>query len=173
MNATTVFVTRTILETDVMTNYLSKALLLSLSMAVFAGCDKDDDNDDKDQIVDKKEIVIEGAQEVPAKTVDGSGTADVSYNKDTKVMNFTLNWTGLTGVPTGAHIHGPAARGANAGIKFDFFDECPKTASGTFSSSVTVDNVSIKEDSLLAGFYYFNIHTDLNKGGEIRGQIEF
>jgi hypothetical protein len=154
--------------------YISKALLLSLSIAVFDGCDKDDDDDDNnDQIVEKKGIVINGAQEVPAKTVDGSGTADVSYNKGTKVMNFTLNWTGLTGVPTGAHIHGTAARGANAGIKFDFFDAFPKTASGTYSSSVTVDNVNVKEDSLLAGFYYFNIHTDLNKGGEIRGQIEF
>jgi hypothetical protein len=154
-------------------NYLSKILLLSISLAVFAGCDKDDDDDDDNQIVEKKGIVIEGAQEVPAKTVDGSGTADVTYNKETKVLSFTLNWTGLTGVPTGSHIHGPAARGVNAGVKFDFFDAFPKTVSGTYSSSVTVDNVAIKEDSLLMGFYYFNIHTDLNKGGEIRGQIEF
>lgn len=157
-----------------MTNYLSKALLLSLSLAVFAGCDKDDDDDDNnDQIVEKKGIVMNGAQEVPANTVSATGTVDVSYNKGTKVMNFTLNWTGLSGVPIGSHIHGTAARGVNAGVKFDFSAALPKTVSGTYSSSVTVDNVNIKEDSLLAGFYYFNIHTDLNKGGEIRGQIEF
>ncbi len=155
-----------------MTNSFSKALLLALSVAVFAGCDKDDD-DNKDDIVEKKGIVMNGAQEVPATGATGTGTADVTYNKTTKVMNFTLNWTGLTGVPTGSHIHGPAAKGTNAGVKFDFFDAIPKTVSGTYSSSFTVDNVKIKEDSLLAGFYYFNIHTDLNKGGEIRGQIEF
>lgn len=156
-----------------MKNYFPGALLLSLALFIFASCDKNDDKKDDNQVVEKKGIVIEGAQEVPAKTVTAYGTADVSYNKGTKVMNFTLSWTGLSGVPTGAHIHGPAARGVNAGIKFDFFDAIPKTASGTYSSSVTVDNVSIKEDSLLNGFYYFNIHTDLNKGGEIRGQIEF
>jgi len=152
--------------------YFPGGLLLSLALLCFTSCDKNDDKKDN-QIVEKKGISIDGAQEVPAKTVTAYGTADVSYNKGTKMMNFTLNWTGLSGVPTGAHIHGPAAKGVNAGIKFDFFNAIPKTASGTYSSSVTVDNVSIKEDSLLNGFYYFNIHTDLNKGGEIRGQIEF
>ncbi|RYZ81854.1 MAG: CHRD domain-containing protein [Proteobacteria bacterium] len=65
-----------------------------------------------------------------------------------------------------------AARGANAGVKVDFHDNVT-TATGTFNRSITVDEVAIKEDSLLNGFYYFNIHTPENKGGEIRGQIEF
>lgn len=36
-----------------------------------------------------------------------------------------------------------------------------------------VDGSAIKEDSLMAGMYYFNIHTAKYPGGEIRGQIEF
>lgn len=144
--------------------------VLSFSIVTIAGCDK---NDDKNNIVEKKGIVINGAQEVPAKAVPGTGTADVSYNKDTKVLSFTLNWAGLTGIPTGSHIHGVAAKGANAGVKFDFFDAIPKTASGTYRSTANVDGVNLKEDSLLLGYYYFNIHTAENPGGEIRGQIEF
>lgn len=147
-------------------------LAACISLAL-AACDKNDDDDNKNEIVEKKGIAMTGDQEVPAKTTNATGTADVSYNKTTKILSFTLSWTDLSGVPTGSHIHGPAARGENAGVKFDFFDAIPKTVSGTYSSTATVDEVQIKEDSLLKGFYYFNIHTANNPGGEIRGQIEF
>ncbi len=142
----------------------------SLLVCFVTSCDKDDDDDDS---VSRNGLVLSGAQEVPAKTGTGAGTADVTYNKSTKLLTFTLNWQSLTGVPTGSHIHGVAARGANAGVKYDFFAQLPSAVSGSYSGSVMVDGTSIKEDSLLMGFYYFNIHTATNPGGEIRGQIEF
>src|SRR6186997_2767490 len=58
-------------------------------------------------------------QEVPANKSTASGTADVTYNKDTKMLTYTLNWSGLTGKATMAHIHGTAPRGTNAGVKHD------------------------------------------------------
>ena len=70
-------------------------------------------------------------------------------------------------------MHGTALRGANAGIKHDFFGSIPKTPTGTYSGSVLVDGTAINETDLLNGLYYFNFHTALNPGGEIRGQIEF
>ena len=140
------------------------------STSVFVSCDKDDDDDN---IVAKSGLTMSGNQEVPARTTPATGTFDVSYNKNNKVLNYTVNWNALTTTPTGAHIHGTAPRGVNAGIKHDFFSNIPKTASGTYSGTVTVDNIAIKEDSLLAGFYYFNFHTTTFPGGEIRGQIEF
>src|SRR5438128_12422236 len=72
-------------------------------------------------IVKKNGIAMGGDQEVPVKTTAASGTMDVTYDKSTHQLSFTMNWQNLTGVPTGSHIHGPAARGANASIKFDFF----------------------------------------------------
>ena len=39
--------------------------------------------------------------------------------KCTKILTYTVSWTNLTGIPTGAHIHGTAARGLNAGIKHE------------------------------------------------------
>lgn len=154
---------------------MKRTILLSaafLLMAVLPACDKDDDDDD-DNIVQKSGLAISGAQEVPPTTTTASGTMDVSYDKSAKVLSYTVNWQNLTAAPTGAHIHGPAPRGVNAGIKHDFFAAFPKTTSGTYSGTVMVDGTAIKEDSLLNGFYYVNIHTPTNPGGEIRGQIEF
>lgn len=110
-------------------------------------------------------------QEVPATSSTATGSADVSYNPGSRMLVYTVNWTGLTGEPTMAHIHGPAARGENAGPKHDLSNLLVKAATGSFTDSVMVGN-DIKEDSLLLGHYYFNIHTAANPGGEIRGQIE-
>ena len=112
-------------------------------------------------------------QEVPPNKSSASGNADVAYNKETKMLTYTLNWSGLTDKPTMAHIHGTAPRGTNAGVKHDLTKVLKKETSGNFTDSVKVDGNNIKEDSLLSGFYYFNIHTPANPGGEIRGQIEF
>lgn len=145
------------------------ALSAICSLLVMTSCEKEKE----DKVVTKTGLVLSGAQEVPVKTTPASGTADVSYNKKTRVLTYTVNWNALTGNPTGAHIHGTAAKGVNAPIKHDFFSLFPKTPSGTFTNAVMVDGVALKEDSLLMGFYYFNIHTQMNPGGEIRAQIEF
>jgi hypothetical protein len=121
----------------------------------------------------KTEFPMKPDQEVPPNNSSASGTADVTYNKDTKMLTYTLTWSGLTGNATMAHIHGTAPRGANAGVKHDLTNVLKKETSGSFTDSVKIDASDIKEDSLLSGFYYFNIHTPANPGGEIRGQIEF
>jgi hypothetical protein len=72
-----------------------------------------------------------------------------------------------------AHIHGTAAKGANAGVKVDLTPKLEKETSGGFTDSVKIDDNGISEDSLMQGFYYFNVHTPKNPGGEIRAQIEF
>lgn len=119
-----------------------------------------------------KSLQLTSAQEVPANNSKGSGTAEVTYNKDSKMLSYTVNYSGLTGDATMAHIHGTAPKGQNAGVKKDLTDVLKKSASGSFSDSVKIGD-NIKEDSLLSGMYYFNIHTKKNPGGEIRAQIEF
>ena len=75
-------------------------------------------------------------QEVPENKSSASGTADVTYNKDTKMLTYTLNWSGLTDKPTMAHIHGTAARGTNAGVKHDLSNVLKKETTGSFTDSV-------------------------------------
>jgi hypothetical protein len=120
-----------------------------------------------------KTIQLTSDQEVPSNTSGAKGTAEVTYNKDTKTLSYTVNYSGLTGKATMAHIHGTAAKGVNAGVKVDLTPKLQKETSGNFSDSVKIDNNGISEDSLMQGLYYFNIHTPKNPGGEIRGQIEF
>jgi hypothetical protein len=148
------------------------SLALSVSVISFTACNKNDDNNKTQNVYTKNGLALSGAQEVPAKTTNATGSMNVSYDKSTKMLTLSATWSNLSAAPVAAHIHGTAAKGQNAGVKVDFHDNVT-AATGTFNRSVSVDGVAIKEDSLLLGFYYFNIHTPDNPGGEIRGQIEF
>ena len=153
-----------------------KALLVFSAVSLIAiGCQKIRDflphKDPK--VISRTHLEMSGAQEVPARTTAATGRIDISYDKKTKLLTYGVAWQGLTGIPIGSHIHGTAPRGVNAPIKHDFTPLLPKAVSGTFTNTVLVDEISIKEDSLLAGLYYINIHTPMFPGGEIRGQLEF
>ncbi len=142
------------------------------SSVVFASCKKDD-NDDKN-IVKRSGLTVTTNQENPPVTNStASGVMNVSYNKKTRILTYDVSWLALSDTITGSHIHGTAPRGANAPVKvpFDIPNKGAKT--GSYSGTAAVDGNLIKEDSLLKGFYYINIHTKKNPGGEIRGQIEF
>jgi Cu/Zn superoxide dismutase len=148
---------------------LPRLFATALLIMVFSGC-KDHDFYN---VITQKGLPLSAVQETTQNSSPATGTADVSYDKTTKMLTYTVTWNNLTGIPTGAHIHGTAARGSNAAVQDNFFSLIPKTTSGTFTNSVPVDGVKIKEDDLLNGLYYFNFHTPANLGGEIRGQIEF
>lgn len=145
-------------------------LTVAASSLILSACQKGDHHKD---VITRQNLPVSGLQEVPQRDTKAYGSLDVCYNKKTKLLTFRVKWTGLTGNPVGSHIHGEAAKGVNAGIKFDFTAPLPKTTSGSYTGSVIVDEVAIKEAGLLAGLYYVNIHTPAFPGGEIRGQVEF
>ena len=68
---------------------------------------------------------------------------------------------------------GEAPQGVNAAIKHDFTSLLPKAISGTFSNSVLVDEVAIKEAGLLNGPYYVNIHTPTFMVERSEGRLSF
>jgi hypothetical protein len=116
---------------------------------------------------------MNGAGENPAKNVPGVGTATIV--KTGGVYTFTINFSGMTGPLTGAHIHGPAPVGQNANIIVPFSTAGAGT-SGTLTGTFTSTNTAtISNDSLdvlmTNGNAYVNLHTAANPGGEIRGQL--
>jgi hypothetical protein len=129
-------------------------------------------------------IAMTGAQETPATTSTAIGSMDVFYSKKTHTLIYTVIWTGLTGAVTGMHIHGldPIGYSHPSNIVQNIIASSggiatPNAtlygASGKFSGTLYVDGVVVKEENLLNGLYYMNIHTTLNGNGEIRGQIVF
>jgi hypothetical protein len=103
--------------------------------------------------------------EVPPKTSSGKGelTAEVETNE--KVLVYRVTYSGLTGPATAAHFHGPADAGANA-PPVVMMMKLPSPIAGAVRLSS--DDVA----QLLAGKWYFNVHTAANAGGEIRGQLK-
>jgi len=101
----------------------------------------------------------------PGVTSSGKGTATVSLDTTTKTLSWTVDYSGLSGPATAAHIHGPADPGANAGIVVPFSGNLASPIKG----SATLTDAQIAQ--LEAGKWYVNIHTEANKPGEIRGQL--
>ncbi len=108
---------------------------------------------------------MNGASEVPPKTTSGTGDATVTLNTATRAIDYTVNFSGLTGPATMAHIHGPAAAGKNAGVMVPLGNNPTSPIKG--SAKLTAKQVR----ELEAGQTYVNVHTAANPGGEIRGQL--
>jgi hypothetical protein len=97
------------------------------------------------------QATMNSKSEVPPTNSTGSGEVQATLNTDTKQLNYTMTYTGLTGPATAAHFHGPATAGENAGVAVPIGKDPPSPSRGAV---------------ILA-----NIHTEANKGGEIRGQM--
>lgn len=107
---------------------------------------------------------LKGSNEVPANTTAGKGHVDASLDTATKTFTWTATYSGLTGAPSMAHFHGPAAAGANAPPVVVL-----KDLASPMKGSAVLTDAQIAD--LQAGKWYFNIHTAAHPGGEIRGQL--
>jgi hypothetical protein len=108
--------------------------------------------------------MLNAASEVPPNTSTATGEITATFDSATKKLSWQGSYKGLTSPETAAHFHGPAAAGTNAGVAV------PVDAKASpFSGSAMLTDPQAAD--LMAGKWYFNVHTDRNKGGEIRGQL--
>ncbi len=119
------------------------------------------------EAVTKMQIKMTATQEVPPNDSKGSGTADFAYDPATKQITWSIKTEAMSGTAVAAHIHGPAAPGANAGVVVNL---APNGLAEPINGSATLTEAQAKD--LLDGKYYVNVHTAKNPGGEIRGQIK-
>jgi hypothetical protein len=113
-------------------------------------------------------ISLDSKNEVPPANAHATGKGTARYDTATMELTYRVSYSGLTGEPIMAHFHGPAAPGVNAGVAVPV----PKGSSGLANPIVgSATLTEAQAADLMAGKYYFNIHTDANKGGELRGQV--
>jgi hypothetical protein len=108
---------------------------------------------------------LSGASEVPAVATDAAGKLVATLDAASNVLTWKVTYSGLSGVPTMAHFHGPALAGQNAGVVVPINGALtsPITGSVTLTPSQAAD--------LAAGKWYVNLHTAASPGGEARGQV--
>ncbi|HYC39095.1 MAG TPA: CHRD domain-containing protein [Chitinophagaceae bacterium] len=158
--------------------WIKLTVLSSTLFALFiqiTACDTDEELK-KTTLYSKTNIPLTGAQETPPNNSSALGSMDVSYNTTTRILNYTVRWSGLAGAPIGMHIHGLAPTGYVAPVVQSILGSSNPTlfpANGSYSGTLLADGVVVKEQNLLNGFYYMNIHTATYPAGEIRGQITF
>jgi len=110
---------------------------------------------------------MNAASEVPPTQSQGKGEVTATYDTGSKTLTWKGTYDGLSGPPTAAHFHGPAAPGKNAGVIIPIFTGA--AAKSPFEGTATLTDAQAQE--LLGGQWYVNIHTAANKAGEIRGQV--
>lgn len=145
---------------------LSVTLLLASFVFMSGSCDKDDNNTNTD--VYTLTANASGANEFPANTATATGGLTGNYNKSTNKLTYTIVWTGLTGTANALHFHGPALPGANAS-PIVTLAITTSTATGGATGEATLTEA--QEADMLAGKWYWNVHTTAFPGGEIRGQV--
>lgn len=106
---------------------------------------------------------LSGGEEVPPVETAATGTADITYDTESKELSWTVEHSGLSGDVTAAHFHGPAAPGENAP------PVVPIEVANLAQGSATLDDT--QATALTDGQLYLNLHTAANPDGEIRGQV--
>jgi hypothetical protein len=139
--------------------------------------------------------ILDSSQEIPPNASQGSGTGTIEFDDATNVLALSLTWQDLTGNGVQSHIHCcVTSPPGNVGIALDLWlIGTPQPPSGTYQRfyDLDVENpfraafVAANGGTTLSAFdalaaamnadegrAYFNIHTNLFPGGEIRGNIE-
>ncbi len=109
---------------------------------------------------------LSGDQRVPVVNTPATGTFAVTVNSAAGTLVAHANTSGIVD-PTVAHIHDGYA-GTNGGVAIPLaLDPNDDSHWSAIDAPVTAN----QQAALRSGRYYLNVHTLLNGGGEIRGQI--
>lgn len=109
------------------------------------------------------QVKLSGSQEVPPVQSAAAGSGTLMINDD-KTVSGSVTTTGVKG--TMAHIH-EAPAGKNGGVAVPLEKKGDNEWAVPAGAKLTDDQYK----AFKAGNLYVNVHSEANKGGEIRGQL--
>ena len=142
------------------------ALGLALAVAL-GGCGMMDQMSDKmsgSSSGGGEKVTLSGASEVPPVQTSASGTGSVSVGADRSVK-VGIKVSGMQ--PTAAHIH-EGAPSANGPVIVPL----QKKGDNEFVAADGAKLTDAQYEAYKAGRTYVNVHSDKNKGGEVRAQLK-
>lgn len=108
-------------------------------------------------------VKLSGSEQNPPVNASGSGSGTIRVAEDGAVSG-SVTTTGVQG--TMAHIH-QGSKGRNGPVII------PLTKSGdTYTVPANAKLTDAQMQAFKAGGLYVNVHTNANKGGEVRGQLQ-
>ena len=94
-----------------------------------------------------------------------TGSVVGSLDTSTDELAYTITYDGLSGPVAAAHFHGPAKRGADAGV----LKPIDAPYDSPIKGHVTLDQAQVAD--IEKGLVYVNLHTAANPDGEARAQL--
>ena len=171
---------------------MKRLALLTLVLAFGISCD-DSPTSPSDPNVAKFTAILLPANEVPPITNADAGasgtmqltmtvTRDSANNITGATYDFQVNYTGFPAntTLTGAHIHAsPAGQnsGVVVGLPLTATDTAVPSGQGSMTKTAVTANNAATAATVAQNIFnnpagnYFNVHTTLNTGGAIRGQL--
>ena len=173
---------------------MKRLVMVALVLVSAMACDDESPTTPSDSNTRRFTAVLLPQNEVPAVTNADAGasgtmqltmtvTRDSSNAITGATYDFVVNMTGFPAPTTltGAHIH-PGAAGAIGGVVVPLALTGTDTAVTTGQATITkpgqgVTNPALNPATVAQGIWdnpgghYFNVHTTLNGGGAIRGQL--
>ncbi|MEJ0101701.1 MAG: CHRD domain-containing protein [Bacteroidota bacterium] len=139
---------------------------MGLAIFILVACHKNNDS-----TVDNRPYTISGnasgSQVVPAVPDSGNATITGTYNPATRVLNYTSNWTGLSGTPVAGGLYTGALGASGIAVGQAWVISGGPTGTVTGNINLTDNQAS----QLLTGNIYYTYATINHPGGEVRGQI--
>ncbi len=172
---------------------MKRLAMLALVLAFGISCD-DSPTSPSDPNVARFTAILLPSNEVPPITnadVAASGTMqltmtvtrDAASNITGATYDFVINYTGFPAntTLTGAHIHNAPASvnaGVVVGLPLTTSDTAVPTGQGSMTKTgLSSTSATVSPAAVAQGIFnnpagnYFNVHTTINTGGAIRGQL--
>lgn len=150
---------------------MKKILLAALASLMLATACKKDDPVTPVTTMQQLSGNLSAANSIkPTSASTATGNVTGTYDPSTKLLTYTVTYSGLTGAPTMGHFHYGDPK--HIGSTFITFVNLPTGTSGTISGSAPLTATTASQpDSFKLGHVYANIHTSQYPAGEIRANV--